>query len=78
MPLFTFADRQTAESTDSYVLLSDGRHHRLRAGLSYLPVASSVRMADLSHRLAEFEATGRAARHPAFPRPAGGTGRPVL
>ena len=55
MPLFTFADRQAAESADSYVLLSDGRHHRLRAGLAHLPVASSVRMADLSHRLAEFE-----------------------
>ena len=37
-------------------LLSDGRHyHRLRAGLAHLPVASSVRMADLSHRLAAFE-----------------------
>ena len=55
MPLFTFADRQAAESADSYVLLSDGRHHRLRAGLAHLPVASSVRMADLSHRLAEFQ-----------------------
>ena len=55
MPLFTFADRQVAESADSYVLLSDGRHYRLRAGLGNLPVASSVRMADLSRRLAKFE-----------------------
>ena len=55
MPLFTFSDRQKAESADSYALLSDGRHYRLRAGLAHLPVASSVRMADLSHRLAEFE-----------------------
>ena len=55
MPLFTFSDRQKAESADSYALLADGRHYRLRAGLSYLPVASSVRMADLSHRLAAFE-----------------------
>ena len=55
MPLFTFSDRQKAESADSYVLLADGHYHRLRAGLSCLPVASSVRMADLSHRLAAFE-----------------------
>ena len=55
MPLFTFSDRQKAESADSYALLSDGRHYRLRAGLIHLPVASSVRMADLSHRLAAFE-----------------------
>ena len=55
MPLFTFSDRQKAESADSYALLSDGRHYRLRAGLAHLPVASSVRMADLSHRLAAFE-----------------------
>ena len=56
MPLFTFADRQAAESADSYVLLPDGHYHRLRAGQHHLPVASSVRMADLSQRLAEFQA----------------------
>ena len=56
MALFTFADRQAAESADSYVLLPDGHYHRLRAGQHHLPVASSVRMADLSQRLAEFQA----------------------
>ena len=79
MPLFTFSDRQKAESADSYALLSDGRHyHRLRAGLSYLPVASSVRMADLSHRLAAFEEPDGLRIDSTVPRPAGRTGRAVL
>ena len=76
--LFTFSDRQKAESADSYTLLSDGRHYRLRAGLAHLPVASSVRMADLSYRLAAFEEPDGLHIDAAFPRPAGRTGRAVL
>ena len=55
MPLYTFDDLTRRDATASYVLLSDGRFYRLRVGLASLPVASSVRMVDLSQRLAAFE-----------------------